>query len=123
MHMTTQPTPCPVCGQPSPAGGLCMTCVWQDRKGNSVNEELKPCPFCGETPLLQISLPGMAKNLTIYETKSGFFFFKEKNTDGPAIKRIIVIGCNKSREDIIHFLDSVRRNFCILNCEITDYCV
>ena len=50
--MTEQPTPCPICGHDAPAGGLCLVCVGQDRKGSAVTKHT-----CLEEDRLRVITP------------------------------------------------------------------
>lgn len=74
----------------------------------------------GEEVFLSISIPGMKKPLRVYETKSGYFYFKAKDEQGDPIKRVVWVGCNKTRSDIVDFMEWRKCDYCIFDCEISD---
>ena len=73
---------------------------------------------------LSISLPEGKKTLRVYETKNGYFYFKTRDEQGDAIKRVVFIGGNnKSRQEIIEYLKRRSADYCIFDCEISDLVV
>ena len=74
----------------------------------------------GEDIFLRLSLPGKKRMLRVYETRSGFFYFNTRDESGGKIKRILFIGCNNSRSDIMGFLEWCKTDYCIFDCEISD---
>ena len=77
----------------------------------------------GEEVFLSISIPGKKKMLRVYETKSGYTFFKTKDESGNAIKRLISVDGNMTHREILDFMEWRKAYYCHFVCEITEYCV
>jgi hypothetical protein len=78
----------------------------------------------GEEVFLNLSIPGQKKLRRVYETRSGYFYFKTKDEEhGYVIKRVIWIGCNMSRQNIKEYMERFHADYCLFNCVISDVTV
>lgn len=74
----------------------------------------------GEEVFLTVSRPGSKRLLRVYETKSGYTYFKTKDEDGCAIKRVVFVEGNRTHKDVLDFMEWRKADYCIFACEISE---
>jgi hypothetical protein len=72
---------------------------------------------------LTLMLPGQKRGRKVYCTKSGYWYFRDKDEDLGPVKRIVTIeGCWKP-EDIIFTMDVAESDYCIFRCRLEEHFV
>lgn len=72
---------------------------------------------------LTLNIPGEKRNRKIYCTKSGYFYYRAKGSNGYVEKKVIFIEEADSQKEIMDYMEKLSADYCIFRCEITDYLV
>ena len=72
---------------------------------------------------LTLTLPGQKRSRKVYQTKSGYWYFRTKDEDGEPIRQALNIGGYYSMEDIARYMEGLRSDYCIFRCELAGYTV
>lgn len=72
---------------------------------------------------LTLTIPGQRRAKKVYRTKSGYWYFKQKNGHGYISRRVLEIGGYYDESDIQNYMERMGAAYCILRCNITDYTV
>lgn len=74
-----------------------------------------------DTLHLTLSTPTEKRDHKIYQTKSGYWYYKTKDNDGDQIRKIVIIGAYHNKEEIVNYMELLGADYCLLPCEITEY--
>lgn len=77
----------------------------------------------GDTLDLTLTIPGEKRSRKVYHTKSGYWYYKTKDADGFAIKKVLNIEGNNNEDDILSHMERAYAEYYLFRCEITDYFV
>lgn len=72
---------------------------------------------------LMLSIPCEKRNRKIYQTKSGYWYYKWKDTEGSSIKQMLRISGYHSKEEIVRYMEGIHADYCLIPCQITEYIV
>lgn len=72
---------------------------------------------------LTLTIPGAKRPKKVYQTKSGYWYFREKNESGLYVKRVLSIESCDSEAEIIKKMDLFDYDYCLFRAAIEDYYV
>lgn len=70
---------------------------------------------------LTLTMPGQKQAKKVYQTKSGYWYFKVKHKDGYPVKPILEIPGFWDKEQIIRHMEELHTDYCILRCKLADF--
>ena len=74
----------------------------------------------GDTLYLTLTIPGVKRSRKVYSTKNGYWYFREIDSYGYRIKRIITIHGGHSKKEILNHMEYVDADYCMFKCTIED---
>lgn len=77
----------------------------------------------GDHVSLHLSTPGDKRLRKVYQTRSGYWYYKTKDECGNKIRRVIHIGIYRTFEAILAYMERVHSDYCIFPCETSDLTV
>ena len=72
---------------------------------------------------LTLTIPGQKRYRKVYLTKSGYWYFNTRSTEGDPIRQALNIGCFRSKEEIVQYMEKLHYDYCIFRCELADFLV
>lgn len=72
---------------------------------------------------LTLTIPGQKRYRKVYLTKSGYWYFNTRSTEGDPIRQALNIGCFSSKEEIVQYTEKLHSDYCIFRCELADFLV
>ena len=72
---------------------------------------------------LTLRLPGEKRNRTVYQTKSGYWYYKTKNENGDPERIVLQIEGYRTKADILWHMNDQSTDYCLFRCDVMDYCV
>lgn len=73
---------------------------------------------------LTLTIPEQKRSRKVYRTKSGYWYFKTKHEEyGCPIKEGLNIPGFYNEDDIIHHMETLHTEYCILRCELGGFTV
>ena len=72
---------------------------------------------------LTLTIPGK-RNHKVYRTRSGYWFYREKDSNyGYVLRKVIGIEEYNSEQDILNYMEDVHADYCIFRCDFWGYTV
>lgn len=79
---------------------------------------------CGAGGLhLTLTIPGHKRTRKVYQTKSGYWYFRTKSQEGYPVKQALYIGGFYTVEGITQYMEELHTDYCILRCDLAGFTV
>jgi len=70
---------------------------------------------------LTLTIPGAKRPKKVYHTRSGYWYFREKDSSGAYVKRGLSFQFYNNPEEIIRDMERLRAEYCVFRATIEDY--
>lgn len=72
---------------------------------------------------LTVTIPGLKRCRKVYQTKSGYWYFRTKSQEGYPVKQALYIGGFYTVEGITQYMEELHTDYCILRCDLAGFTV
>ncbi len=72
---------------------------------------------------LTLTIPSEKRSKKVYHTRSGYWYFREKDDSGIYVKRVLRIESYNRLAEITWAMDLCQADYCVFRAKIEDYCV